>query len=80
MVTALTTLRLQSTCSTVVVHGLSCTTAWGGGALSESGIEYMPPVLEGRLFTTEPPGMLPGQVLIECFLDSDFKGPKQLQW
>ena len=61
-----------------MTHGLSCSTAWR--PLSESGIEYMSPALAGILSTTELPGRLPGQVLIECFLDSDFKGPKQLQW
>ena len=45
---------LQSTSSTVVLHGLSCSMAC---AISiEPGMELMSPALAGRVLSTEPPG------------------------
>ena len=42
--------------STVVAHGLTCSTACGIFPHVQSGIEPVPPALAGGFFTTEPPG------------------------
>ena len=48
-------LLLRSTSSVVVAHGLSCPVACGI-LVPRPGIEHMSPALEGRFFTTGPPG------------------------